>query len=180
MIFISRLAYALLACSLLLNLSFVKAYPSYNDILAMTAWFYSFNSSSLDLSYQIPLLWSIQVLATSTFILDILFIILWSGEIVESDDSGFLMKTLFGVFVLNMSLKLFLSFTVTTLQVQLFEQNEEHEKNETKEIGAVSNESESGNILYPIDTKDDFKTPKNSQPSKSFDFTPGISGLLSP
>lgn len=178
---ISRLAYALLACSLLLNLSFVKAYPSYNDVLALTTWFYSLNSSSLDFSYQIPLLGSIQVLATSTFILDILFIILWSGEIVESDDSGFLVKTLFGVFVLNMALKLFLSFTVTTLQVQLFEQNEEHEKNKKKDIGVDSHESESGNILYPLDAKDDFKTPRNdSKPSSTFDFTPGIPGLLSP
>ena len=80
-----------------------------------------------------------------------------------------------------MALKLFLSVTVTTLQVQLFEQNEEKEKNDKKGIGTVSHESESGNILFPIDTKDDFKTPRNdSEPSSTFNFTPGIPGLLSP
>lgn len=173
---LSRLAYALLVCSLLLNLSFVRAFPAYNDVLALTTCFYSINSSSLD-SHQIPL-GSIQVLATSTFILDILFIILWGGEIVESDDSGFLLKTLFGFFVLNMSLKLFLSFTVTTLQIQLYEQNEDNKKNEIESVS--HEESESGSKLYSIDTKDDFKTPKNSKPTTTFDFTPGISGLLSP
>ena len=203
---LAKLSYAMVACSFLQEINFLRSFPSYNLVIAALAFFlyqtaHSFEEDHKPSITQITLIGCFCTLTMLSLVIDLVFCVIWGGDVIGGDSVS--VKFSFFCFIINMFLKLGALLYATSAQIVLCKEYDavtaptakrgNADKGNTLETARdleaegkkqedddLSEESEDYNNHDGVE--DVMTTPRNNL---NLDvpfppFTPGISGLVSP
>eukprot|EP00979_Chaetoceros_neogracilis_P016630 scaffold8922_cov287-Chaetoceros_neogracile.AAC.14 len=204
---LSKISYAMIVCSFMIEISHLRCFPSYNMVIAALAFFLCHTTHSSDEEQQPPcaqvaLIGCFSTLSIISILIDIVFCTIWGGDIIEGDRAS--VKFSFFCFIINIFFKLGALVYATSAQIDHGElhdvasskcaaQRGDDEEKDASALGENSdlereNKQKDDDLSedsndYMMETGLDVTTTPRSDHSLDIPyppFTPGISGLVSP
>jgi len=203
---LSKISYAMIACSFLGEINFLRSFPSYNLVIAALAFFlcHTAHSSEEDRQpsfTQIALIGCFCTLTMLSLVIDLVFCVIWGGDVIEGDSVS--VKFSFFCFLLNIFLKLGALLYATSAQIIVSEEydavtsptanrgnadkgNTPERNRDLEAEGKKQEDDDLSEDSKDYNKQDEFEEVM-STPRKNLNldvpfppFTPGVAGLLSP